>query len=172
GCVGDRAGRLVVEADCSLPGFPSVFVLGDMASYTGDDGKPLPGVAPVAIQQGKFVAKLVKARIAGKTLPTFRYHDLGSLATIGRSAAVAQFGKVKLSGFFAWVMWLFIHLMKIVNFRNRLLVLMQWAWSYFSYDRSARLITGDAPNDDDLAALQQLAIPGGGVRRDPPPIRK
>ena len=122
-------------------------------------------MAPVAIQQGKFVAKLIKARLAGKPLPEFRYRDLGSLATIGSSAAVAQFGKLKLSGFLAWVMWLFIHLMKIVNFRNRLLVLMQWAWNYFTYDRSARLITGDAPNDDDLAALQQLAAPPRGRAR-------
>jgi NADH dehydrogenase len=159
GCVADRAGRLVVERDCSLPGFPHVFVIGDMASCPDEDGKPLPGVAPVAIQQGKFVAKLIKARLAGKPLPQFRYRDLGSLATIGRSAAVAQFGRLKVSGFIAWIMWLFIHLMKIVNFRNRVLVFMQWAWSYFSYDRSARLITGDAPNDDDLAALQQLAAP-------------
>jgi NADH dehydrogenase len=159
GCAADRAGRLVVERDVSLPGFPNVFVVGDMASYTGEDGKPLPGVAPVAIQQGKFVAKLIKARLAGKRLPEFRYRDLGSLATIGKSSAVAQFGKVKLSGFVAWAMWLFIHLMNIVNFRNRLLVLMQWGWNYVTYDRSARLITGDAPNDDDLAALQQLAAP-------------
>ncbi len=161
GCAADRAGRLVVERDVSLPGHPNVFVLGDMASYTGDDGNPLPGVAPVAIQQGKFVAKLIKARLSGKPLPEFRYWDLGNLATIGKSAAVAQFGKVKLSGFIAWVMWLFIHLMKIVNFRNRLLVFMQWGWNYFTSDRSARLITGNPPNDDDLAALQQLAAPSG-----------
>jgi NADH dehydrogenase len=159
GCAVDRAGRIAVERDCSVPGHPNVFVIGDMSFYADADGKPLPGVAPVAIQQGKFVAKVIRARVAGKPLPEFRYHDLGSLATIGRSAAVAQFGRVKVSGFLAWVMWLFIHLMKIVNFRNRLLVLMQWAWSYFSYDRSARLITGDAPNDDDLAVLQQLAAP-------------
>jgi NADH dehydrogenase len=159
GCAADRAGRIIVGPDASLPGFPNVFVIGDMASFTGADGAPLPGVAPVAIQQGKFVAKLIKARLAGKPAPDFRYRDLGSLATIGRSAAVAQFGSVKLSGFIAWTMWLFIHLMKIVNFRNRLLVFTQWAWSYFSYDRSARLITGDAPSDDDLAALQQLASP-------------
>jgi NADH dehydrogenase len=159
GCQADRAGRLIVERDCSLPGFPQVFIIGDMAHCVGADGKPLPGVAPVAIQQGKFVAKLIRARLAGKQLPEFRYRDLGSLATIGRSAAVAQFGRVKLSGFLAWLMWLFIHLMKIVNFRNRVLVFMQWAWSYFSYDRSARLITGNAPSDDDLAALQHLAAP-------------
>jgi len=132
--------------------------------HVPSDGKPLPGVAPVAIQQGKFVAKLIKSRLAGKPAPAFRYRDLGSLATIGKSAAVAQFGKVKLSGFLAWVMWLFIHLMKIVNFRNRLLVLMQWAWNYFTSDRSARLITGNAPNDDDLAALQQLAAPARAAK--------
>jgi NADH:ubiquinone reductase (H+-translocating) len=158
-CQVDRAGRVAVERDASIPGHPNVFVIGDMACYKDADGKPLPGVAPVAIQQGKFVAKLIKARISGKPLPEFRYWDLGSLATIGKSAAVAQFGRIKLSGFIAWVMWLFIHLMKIVNFRNRLLVLMQWAWNYFTSDRSARLITGDAANDDDLAALQHLASP-------------
>jgi NADH dehydrogenase len=161
-CQVDRAGRVAVEPDASISGHPNVFVIGDMASYKGVNGKPLPGVAPVAIQQGKFVARLIRARLAGKPLPKFKYWDLGSLATIGKSAAVAQFGRVKLSGFVAWVMWLFIHLMKIVTFRNRLLVLMQWAWNYFTSDRSARLITGDAPNDDDLAALQQLAAPGRG----------
>lgn len=159
GCPRDRAGRLTVQPDLSLPGYSDVFVLGDMANYAGADGKPLPGVAPVAIQQGQFVARLIRSRLAGKPAPQFRYKDLGSLATIGRSAAVAQFGRMKFSGFIAWIMWLLIHLMKIVNFRNRLLVLMQWGWSYFSYDRSARLITGDAPSDDDLAALQQLAAP-------------
>jgi NADH dehydrogenase len=161
GCTTDRAGRLVVQPDMSLAGFPHVFVIGDMATCAGPDGKPLPGVAPVAIQQGKYVAKLIKARLAGRPLPQFRYHDLGSLATIGKSAAVAQFGRVKFSGFIAWTLWLFIHLMKIVNFRNRLLVLMQWAWNYFTYDRSARLITGDAASDEDLAALEQPAAPTG-----------
>jgi NADH dehydrogenase len=138
----DRAGRIAVQADLSIAGHPDVFVLGDMASCMGDDGKPLPGVAPVAISQGKYIAKLIKARLKGRTIPAYRYRDLGSLATIGRSAAVADIGKWHFSGFLAWLMWLFIHLMKIVSFRNRLLVLMQWGWSYFSYDRSARLITG------------------------------
>jgi NADH dehydrogenase len=160
----DRAGRIVVEGDLSLPGHPETFVLGDMASYTHQGGKPLPGVAPVAIQQGRYVAKVIAARLKGHVPPAFHYRDLGSLATIGRKSAVAQFGRMKFSGFVAWVMWLLIHLMKIVNFRNRLLVLTQWAWSYLTYDRSARLITGDAPNDDDLAALQQLAVPPGGFR--------
>jgi NADH:ubiquinone reductase (H+-translocating) len=138
----DRSGRIMVEADLSLPGQPGVFVLGDMAHCIGPDGKPLPGVAPVAISQGKFVAKLIKSRIAGRTPPTYRYRDLGSLATIGRNAAVADIGNFHFSGYLAWLMWLFIHLMKIVSFRNRVLVFLQWGWSYFTYDRAARLITG------------------------------
>jgi len=144
----DRAGRIKVQADLSLPGQPGVFVLGDMAHCEGTDGKPLPGVAAVAISQGKFVAKLIKARLAGKQPPTYRYRDLGSLATIGRSAAVADIGNLHFSGFLAWLMWLFIHLMKIVSFRNRVLVFFQWGWSYFTYDRSAWLITGNAPETE------------------------
>ena len=144
----DRAGRVTVEPDLSLPGHPEILVLGDMGSYPHQDGKPLPGVAPVAIQQGKFAAKLIQARLRGQKPPLFRYHDLGNLATIGRSAAVAEFGKVHVSGLAAWLLWLVIHLMKIVTFRNRLLVLVQWGWNYFTYDRSARLITGaDAEHD-------------------------
>jgi NADH dehydrogenase len=155
----DRAGRIIVEPDLSLAGRPEVFVLGDMASYTHDGEKPLPGVAQVAIQQGRFVAKLIAAKLSGRAMPTFHYRDLGNLATIGKSSAVADIGKLHFSGFFAWWLWLFVHLMHIVNYRNRLLVLMQWSWNYFTYDRSARLITGDAPTDDDLAALQKLVIP-------------
>jgi NADH dehydrogenase len=155
----DRAGRIVVEWDLSLPGRPEVFVIGDMASYTHQGDKPLPGVAQVAIQQGRFVAKLINSRVRGKTPPKFHYRDLGSLATIGRSSAVAEIGKLHVSGLVAWWLWLFVHLMHIVNFRNRLLVFIQWAWNYFTHDRAARLITGDAPTDDDLAALQKLAIP-------------
>jgi NADH:quinone reductase (non-electrogenic) len=138
----DRAGRIGVEADMSLAGHPEIFVIGDMASYTQANGKPLPGVAPVAIQQGRFVARLIDARQRGKTPPKFRYRDLGNLATIGRSAAVADFGRVRLSGFVAWVLWLFIHLMNIVNYRNRMLVFLQWGWNYLTHERSARLITG------------------------------
>jgi NADH dehydrogenase len=102
----------------------------------------LPGVAPVAIQQGRFVARLIIARLRGRPLPTFRYRNLGNMATIGRSAAVADFGKLHFSGFIAWMMWLLVHLMNLVGFRNRLLVLIQWGWNYFTFDRSARLITG------------------------------
>jgi NADH dehydrogenase len=155
----DRAGRIIVEKDLSLPGRPEVFVIGDMASYNHQGDKPLPGVAQVAIQEGRFVAKLIDHRVRGKPLPEFHYHDRGSLATIGKRAAVAELGKFHFSGFTAWVLWLFVHLMYIVNFRNRLLVLVQWAWNYFTHDRSARLITGDVPTDDDLAALQKLVIP-------------
>ena len=142
----DRAGRIAVEADLSLTGHPQIFVIGDMAHYTHQTGEPLPGVAPVAIQQGRFVARLIAARLRGKKLPKFRYRDLGNLATIGRSAAVADFGRVRLSGLVAWVLWLFIHLMNIVNYRNRVLVFVQWAWNYLTFDRSARLITGDETN--------------------------
>ncbi len=144
----DRAGRIAVEPDLSLPGHPEIFVLGDMASYLHQGGKPLPGVAPVAIQQGRFVARLVKARLRGRALPTFHYRDHGNMATIGRSAAVADFGKLHFSGFLAWMMWLVIHLMNLVGFRNRLLVLVQWGWNYFTYDRSARLITESAADRD------------------------
>jgi NADH dehydrogenase len=144
----DRAGRIKVQPDLSLPGQPGLFVLGDMAHCIGIDDKPLPGVASVAISQGKFVAKLIRARLAGRQPPTFHYRDLGSLATIGRRAAVADIGKLHFSGLLAWLMWLFIHLMKIVSFRNRVLVFFQWGWSYFTYDRAARLITGNAPTQD------------------------
>jgi NADH dehydrogenase len=159
----DRAGRISVEPDLSLPGHPEIFVLGDMASYT-QDGKPLPGVAPVAIQQGRFVARLIIARLRGRPLPTFHYRDRGSLATIGRSAAVADFGKLHVSGFIAWWLWLVVHLMNLVGFRNRLLVLVQWAWNYLTFDRSARLITGVE------AADPASASPADG--KQAPPIAK
>jgi NADH dehydrogenase len=140
----DRAGRIQVEPDLTLPGHPEIFVLGDMATYPHQTGTPLPGVAPVAIQQGRFVARLIACRLRDRRLPTFRYRDYGNMATIGRSAAVAEFGKLHFSGFFAWMLWLVIHLINLVSFRNRLLVLVQWGWNYFTYDRSARLITGPA----------------------------
>jgi NADH dehydrogenase len=139
----DRAGRLVVEPDLSLPGHPEIFVLGDMANYPHQDDKQLPGIAPVAIQQGRYVAKLIKARLRNKKPPAFHYRDRGTLATIGRSAAVADFGKLRFSGFLAWLLWLIIHLMNLVSFRNRLLVFIQWGWNYVTYDRAARLITGE-----------------------------
>ena len=139
----DRAGRVLVQPDLSIPGHPEVFVIGDLAALKDKNGKMLPGVAPVAIQQGKFVAKTIRRDLAGKPRVNFHYWDKGSLATIGRAAAIAQFGKIHISGFVAWLSWLFIHIFFLIGFRNRLLVFIQWAWSYFTYERGARLITGD-----------------------------
>jgi NADH dehydrogenase len=139
----DRAGRVLVEADLSLPGHREVFVIGDLASLKHADGTQLPGVAPVAMQQGRWVAREIAADLAGNDRTPFHYVDKGSLATIGRAAAVAQFGKLHFSGFLAWMSWLFIHIFFLVGFRNRMIVMIQWAWSYFTYDRSARLITGE-----------------------------
>jgi NADH dehydrogenase len=140
----DRAGRVMVEADLSLPGHPEVFVIGDLASLKQAEGTQLPGVAPVAMQEGKWVARQIAADLAGNPRASFHYDDKGSLATIGRAAAVADFGKVHISGFLAWLSWLFIHIFFLIGFRNRIIVMIQWAWSYFTYDRSARLITGES----------------------------
>lgn len=153
----DRAGRVEVQPDLGLPGHPEVFVIGDLASLKDEHGKMLPGVAPVAIQQGRFVAKLIRHetegllreggsfdlnRINRNSRPSFHYWDKGSLATIGRSAAIAEFGKFHISGFIAWLAWLFVHIFFLIGFQNRILVFIQWAWSYFTYERGARLITG------------------------------
>ena len=161
----DKSGRITVEADLTLPGHPEVFVLGDMARCLDENGNLLPGVAPVAISQGKYAAKFVLNRLRNRPTPHFRYRHLGSLATIGRSAAVGEIGKFHFSGLSAWILWLLIHLMKIVTFRNRLLVLMQWGWSYFTYDRSARLITGqDAAKEATSNAKQGISDLHGEVR--------
>jgi NADH dehydrogenase len=140
----DRAGRVLVEADLSLPGHRDVFVIGDLASLKEAEGQQLPGVAPVAIQQGRWVAHQIAADLAAHDRRPFHYLDKGSLATIGRAAAVAQFGKIHISGFLAWLSWLFIHIFFLIGFRNRIIVMIEWAWSYFTYDRAARLITGEA----------------------------
>jgi NADH dehydrogenase len=141
----DRGGRVKVNPDLSLPDHPEVFAIGDMALVLKADGKPVPGVSPAAMQMGKHVANILKEEIryVGKpsARPAFKYWDKGTMATIGRSAAVAMIGKVKLSGMLAWLAWLFIHLIFLVGFRNRTAVLFQWAYSYFSYRRSARIIT-------------------------------
>jgi NADH:ubiquinone reductase (H+-translocating) len=146
GAAVDRAGRVPVNPDLSLPGHREVFVIGDLAAAKDEQGKLLPGVAPVAIQEGKFVGQLIReeVRLAARlnTRPQFHYWDKGSLATIGRAAAVAQFGKIHISGFIAWLSWLFVHILFLIGFRNRLLVFIQWAWSYITYERGARLITG------------------------------
>ncbi len=141
----DRAGRVIVQPDLTLPGHPEIFVIGDLANYSHQGGRPLPGIAPVAMQQGSFVAKLITHRLRGETIPSFHYRDYGSMATIGRAAAVADFGWIRISGFLAWLAWLFIHLVKLIQIGNRLLVLMQWAGSYITRNRSARLITEGNP---------------------------
>ena len=145
GCELDRGGRVKVNPDLSLPGHPEIFAIGDMALVLKADGKPVPGVSPAAMQMGKHVAKIIKAELnAGANpppRPPFKYWDKGTMATIGRSAAVAQIGRLKLSGYPAWLAWLFVHLIFLVGFRNRTAVLFQWAYSYFSNRRSARIIT-------------------------------
>lgn len=146
----DRAGRVVVQRDLTLPGYSDIFVIGDLASFAQPGGQALPGVAQVAMQQGRYVAQLIQARLAGKTLPPFRYIDKGNLATIGRAAAVADLGWLRIKGWPAWLIWLFVHLLYIVEFENRLLVMMQWSWNYFTRNRAARLITGENPLPLDL----------------------
>lgn len=141
GLIAARGGRVPVGPQLHLEGHPDVFVIGDLAHAVDGDGRPFPGVAPVAIQQGKYVARLIIARLKNRDLAAFEYFDYGNMATIGRSAAVAQLGRWKFRGRVAWLMWLFIHLMQIVRFENRLLVLIQWAWNYLTFNRSARLIT-------------------------------
>ena len=142
GAAHDWAGRVTVAPDLSVPGHPDIFVIGDAALAAGADGKPLPGVAPVAKQQGQYVAKLLIARADGKTLPPFRYRDYGMLAAIGRKRAVAHLGRIKLSGFVAWVLWSVAHIYYLIGFRNRLIVAMNWAWDYLTFQRGTRLITG------------------------------
>ncbi len=149
-CLGaplDRAGRVIVEDDLSLPGDPNVFVVGDLASRQ-QDGKPVPGVAPAAKQMGTHAAKMIKARLAGSAATPFRYADVGSLATIGRMAAVADLGRIRLSGVLAWWFWLLVHILFLIGFRSRLIVLINWSWSYWTYQRHARIIVGREHKDD------------------------
>jgi len=138
----DRGGRVVVNPDLTVTGHPNVFVIGDLAHCIGDDGKPLPGVAPVAMQQGRYVARNLICRLDAVAPGDFRYRDKGTLATIGRNAAVADFGRIHMDGFLAWLAWLFIHLLYVVGFRNRVLVALQWGFQYLTFNRGARLITG------------------------------
>jgi NADH dehydrogenase len=161
----DRAGRVLVQPDLSLPGHPEVFVVGDLAALQDEHGKWLPGVAPVAMQQGRWVAKTIARDLEHQPRRDFRYHDKGSLATIGRAAGVAQFPKFSLSGYFAWLAWLCVHIFFLIGFRNRVIVMIQWAWSYLTYERGARLITGsnelpgwtesDHPDQNETAAADK-----------------
>jgi NADH dehydrogenase len=146
----DRACRVIVEPDMSIAGHPEIFVIGDLSNYSHQTGQPLPGVAQPAIQQGDYVAKLIRARLRGQKLPPFHYFDKGNLATIGRGAAVADLNWLRLSGWPAWLIWVFVHLLYIIQFQNRVLVMLQWAWLYLTFSRSARLITGKNPLPLDL----------------------
>jgi len=149
----DRVGRVLVEPDLTIPGHPEVFVVGDLAAFIHQTGQPLPGVCPVAIQQGRHTARNILRACAGFPLEPFRYWDKGNLATIGRAHAVADFGRFKVSGFFAWLAWLFVHIFFLIGFRNRFIVLFEWAWAYFTFQRGARLITGDIDRHNRASSL-------------------
>jgi NADH dehydrogenase len=138
----DGAGRVLVQPDLSIPGDPKIFVLGDLAAFLHQTAAPLPGVAPVAIQQGRYVARTIAGDLAGRPRADFRYHDRGGLAVIGRGEAIAQLGSLRLSGLIGWLAWCFIHILYLVGFRNRAFVLLEWAWCYVTDQRGARLITG------------------------------
>jgi NADH:ubiquinone reductase (H+-translocating) len=140
----DRAGRVVVEPDCSVPAHPEVFVVGDLAAAVLADGSPVPGVAQGALQMGEHAARQIMADLRGQPRSRFEYRDKGDLATIGRAAAVARLKSIKLSGFPAWLIWVVVHIMYLIGFRNRVLVMLQWAWAYLTYHRGIRLITGDS----------------------------
>jgi NADH dehydrogenase len=144
----DRAGRVLIEPDLTIPGHRDVFVIGDLASLKDADGRPLPGVAQVAIQMGRHAARNVQRAIEEQPYRPFEYKDLGNMATIGRASAVADFGWLTLKGYIGWLAWLFVHILNLIGFRNRLVVMVQWAWSYFSYQRAIRLITGPLPEGD------------------------
>jgi NADH dehydrogenase len=139
----DRIGRVLVDPDLSVPNHPEIFVIGDLANYPHQTGEPLPGIAPVAMQEGRYVARVLRSRLEGKSIAPFHYKHRGSMAIVGRGTAVADLGKLHLAGYGAWLAWLFVHLINLVEFENRVLVLIQWAWYYFRRNRAARLITGD-----------------------------
>ena len=144
----DRSGRIKVNCDLTVPNYPDIFILGDLACATGKEGKPLPGVAQVAIQGGAYVAKAIRARLAGRReRPAFHYFNKGDMAVIGRAAAVANIFGLHVSGLPAWLIWLFVHLIYIVEFQSRVLVFIQWGFQYLTFSRGARLITGEAATD-------------------------
>jgi NADH:ubiquinone reductase (H+-translocating) len=145
GAAHDRAGRVLVRPDLSVPDHPEVFVIGDAAVIHGDDGEPVPGVAPAAKQMGHYVGRLIAARLAGESMPAFRYRNLGELATIGRRAAVVKFGPVHLKGFIGWLFWSFAHIYFLIGVRNRFIVAFTWLWDYLTFQRGARLITDVPP---------------------------
>jgi NADH dehydrogenase len=149
----DRVGRIRVGPDLALPEHPEVFVLGDQAHALGENGAPLPGLAPVAMQQGRYVARVIRDELRGKPRRPFRYRDRGQMATIGRSRAICDTGRLRFGGFLAWLFWLGVHIYFLVGFRNRLFVVLQWAWSYLSYGRGARLIVSRDWRHEGVAEL-------------------
>lgn len=161
----DRAGRVPVLPDCTIPGHPEVFVVGDLAAFKDDHGQLLPGVAPVAMQMGRYAADCIADDLERRPRKPFHYNDRGSLATIGRAAAVAQFPRFKMTGYPAWLAWLFIHILFLIGFRNRLIVMIQWAWSYFTYERGARLIT------DEVGKLREQRPSPDSRAAEPPEIQ-
>ena len=186
----DRAGRVLVEPDLTIPGHPEVFIVGDMASVKEADGKAVPGVAPAAIQMGEYAARTILDEAAGGPRagrigatdrppvglerPGFRYWDKGSLATIGRNAGIAQIGRVHLSGLIAWLAWLLVHVYFLIGFRNRLQVIWEWAWAYFRYQKGARLITGNSDSITPDAMLDDVAHDENerAAKLENPPERK
>ncbi|HWV39760.1 MAG TPA: NAD(P)/FAD-dependent oxidoreductase [Vulgatibacter sp.] len=179
----DRGGRVIVEQDCSVPGHPEVFVIGDMAHFRGEDGEPFPGLAPVAMQQGRYVADAIQRTVAGEERKPFRYRDKGVMATVGRSKAVMQKGRLKFDGVLAWLAWVVVHIWYLIGFRNRFAVLTDWAYSYLTYKRGARLITGRRleagrpsqvvqPSEIDLAARPQAERPEERPPMAPPPAEE
>jgi NADH dehydrogenase len=154
----DRAGRVMVEPDLTIAGYPHIFVIGDLAHFAHQGDKPLPGIAPVAMQQGQYVADYIKQQLQGLKPALFHYFDKGTVAVIGRNAAVAQIRSLKIAGFPAWLAWVFIHIWYLIGFDNKLMVMFQWAWNYFTRKRGARLITGPDPfplvEDDKIEAVE------------------
>ncbi|HEX5387185.1 MAG TPA: NAD(P)/FAD-dependent oxidoreductase [Gemmatimonadales bacterium] len=165
----DRQGRAIVEADCSIPGHPEVFVLGDAAHFQHDTPEPLPGISPVAIQMGQYVAKLIRRETRGTAgRPPFHYFNKGQLAVIGRGHAVADIWKLGFGGFVAWLLWIFVHIFFLIGFRNRVLVMLEWAWSYLTYRRGARLITGELGGGTPTEPLRELSMTPRELTRSAP----
>jgi NADH dehydrogenase len=142
----DRVGRVIVEPDLSIAGYGNIFVIGDLANFAHQGDKPLPGIAPVAMQEGEYLANLLISRLKGQSIKPFHYIDRGSLAVIGQNAAVVDLGFVKFSGFIAWLVWVWAHIYYLIEFDNKLVVMVQWGWNYFTRGRGARLITGEGQN--------------------------
>ena len=155
GAPSDRAGRIMVEPDFSVPNYSNIFVIGDLAHYAHQGERPLPGVAPVAMQGGKYVARTIRDRLNNKTTPPFVYNDSGSLAIIGRNSAVVDLNWTKLTGYPAWVIWALVHVMFLIEFDNKVLVMTQWMWNFFTRNQGARLITGRDQMKSDQAFMNQ-----------------